>query len=80
MLTASTGVCFHPPGSSGQGVEIIEFFCAMHLGVNLRKAFLTGLNIETSVNHPVDAFVYEFTLAPPLVRRRSYSPGRPEAL
>ena len=40
--------------NSGQGLEIIENFCAMHLGVNLRKAFLS---VEDS---PVDAFVYEF--------------------
>ena len=43
--------------NSGQGLEIIENFCAMHLGVNLRKAFLS---VEELIDSPVDAFVYEF--------------------
>ena len=47
----------HYGPNSGQGLEIIENFCAMHLGVNLRKAFLS---VEELVDSPVDAFVYEF--------------------
>lgn len=43
--------------NSGEGLEIIENFCAMHLGVNLHKAFLS---VEELVESPVDAFVYEF--------------------
>lgn len=45
----------HYGPNSGQGLEII--FCAMHLGVNLRKAFLS---VEELVDSPVNAFVYEF--------------------
>lgn len=48
-------------------VELIETFCAMHLGVNLRKAFLSGIEpsdgSDSSSNrkhHPVDTFVHEF--------------------
>ena len=26
-----------------EGIEIVETFCCMHLGVNLRKAFLNGV-------------------------------------
>ena len=48
--------------------EIVENFCAMHLGCNLRKAFLNGLkvafdNICASTGreyHQVDTFVHEF--------------------
>ena len=29
--------------ASGDALDVIENFCAMHLGVNLRKAFLDGL-------------------------------------
>ena len=43
--------------NSGQELEIIEKFCAMHLGVNLRKAFLS---VEELVDSSVYAFVYEF--------------------
>ena len=47
-------------------VEIVESFCSMHLGVNLRKAFLSGTVQEDAVTdssrkyHPVDKFVHEF--------------------
>ena len=35
--------------ANGDAVDIIENFCAMHLEVNLRKAFLEGLKtIESS--------------------------------
>ena len=45
--------------------KIVENFCSMHLGVNLRKAFLGGIVSDpcTSaerVHHPVDTFVHEF--------------------
>ena len=48
--------------------EIVENFCAMHLGCNLRKAFLNGLEVvsdQVCVStgreyHQVDTFVHEF--------------------
>ena len=45
--------------------KIIENFCSMHLGVNLRKAFLSGMVSDPSTGaerayHPVDTFVHEF--------------------
>ena len=43
-----------------ESFDIIRNFCAMHLGVNLRRAFV---NTETA-NHdntPIDTFVYEFS-------------------
>ena len=47
-------------------INIIENFCSMHLGVNLRKAFLSGIVSELSASgereyHPIDIFVHEFT-------------------
>ena len=48
-------------------IDLIETFCSMHLAVNLRKAFLSGvvctLPVSSSSNreyHPVDTLVYEF--------------------
>ena len=46
-------------------VELIETFCAMHLGVNLRKAFLSGLDSDdvaasSRKYNSVDQFVHEF--------------------
>ena len=47
-------------------VELIESFCSMHLGINLRKAFLAGIQPEDTNSsnsrkyHPVDTFVHEF--------------------
>ena len=47
-------------------VEIVESFCSMHLGVNLRKAFLNGIVSEDAITdssrkyHPVDKLVHEF--------------------
>jgi hypothetical protein len=36
-------------------VDLIETLCSMHLGVNLRKAFLNGIAPSTSrKHHPVD--------------------------
>lgn len=49
-------------------IELIENFCAMHLGVNLRKAFLEGIKAVYGQQgekdhrdyHPVDTLVHEF--------------------
>ena len=47
-------------------VDLIETFCSMHLGVNLRKAFLSGIADESDDQsnsrkyHPVDTLVHEF--------------------
>lgn len=44
-------------------LEIIESLCSMHLGSNLRKAFLSGMiakETSTEKHHPVDKFVHEF--------------------
>ena len=38
---------------------LIETFCSMYLGVNLRKAFLSGTGIDER-HHGVDVFVHEF--------------------
>ena len=48
--------------------EIVENFCAMHLGCNLGKAFLNGVKVVTDKDcansgkeyHHVDTFVHEF--------------------
>lgn len=51
------------------GIEIIQNFCCMHLGVNIRKAFLEGMksvcheeDSSTSQrdSYPVDSLVHEF--------------------
>ena len=44
--------------SNEECLKVIENFCAMHLGVNLRKAFLDGL--EDSGITQLETFVYEF--------------------
>lgn len=44
-------------------VELIKNFCSMHLGVNLRKAFLTALDSEDAQCRKyncVDTLVHEF--------------------
>ena len=50
-------------------VNIVENFCSMHLGVNLRKAFLTGIDCKDTSHacddpfrkyHRVDSLVHEF--------------------
>ena len=51
-------------------IELVENFCCMHLGVNLRKAFLDGIRSLTSPDstsspqqherHPTDTLVHEF--------------------
>lgn len=46
-----------------QPVQLKENFCAMHLGINLRKALLSGTDDAISGNRqyfPVDTFVNEF--------------------
>lgn len=46
------------------GIEIIQNFCAMHLGVNLRKAFIQAVSpVDTESSHQcaaVDSFVHAF--------------------
>ena len=48
-----------------EAFDLIENFCSMHLGVNLRKAFLNGIKsvdstIESDKHHPLDTLVHEF--------------------
>lgn len=50
-----------------EAIELVENFCGMHLGVNLRKAFLEGIKSVTSVDsvqqheyHQADVLVHEF--------------------
>ena len=40
-------------------LEIVESFCSMHLGVNLRQAFLSGMLSSAERHHPVEKFIYE---------------------
>uniref|UniRef100_A0A1X7VFB4 Uncharacterized protein n=1 Tax=Amphimedon queenslandica TaxID=400682 RepID=A0A1X7VFB4_AMPQE len=46
-------------------IDLIGYFCSMHLRVNLRKVFLNRINGEEECNevrkqHSVDVLVYEF--------------------
>ena len=53
---------FGPATCTVEMLDLIETFCSMHLGVNLRKAFLSG-TMETKQDeryHRVDTFVHEF--------------------
>jgi hypothetical protein len=53
---------FGPATCTVETLDLIETFCSMHLGVNLRKAFLSG-TMETEQDeryHRVDTFVHEF--------------------
>ena len=49
-----------------QGINLVENFCAMHLGCNLRKAFLDSTKHDKQSDadhreyHSVDTFVHEF--------------------
>ena len=52
-----------------EAFELVENFCCMHLGVNLRKAFLDGIrhvvcsdssSVYQRDHHPVDVFAHEF--------------------
>ena len=56
-------------GTSKSSLELVENFCAMHLGINLRKAFLEGLSLISFDDCNVDplkegdqleTFIYEF--------------------
>lgn len=49
--------------ADSENLEIIRNFCAMHLGVNLRKAFIDGIsNVMKSIyeDNVIDRFVHEF--------------------
>ena len=54
--------------ASSEAVELVENFCAMHLGVNLRKSFLDGTKITSTTEEPserreyyqTDVLVHEF--------------------
>ena len=47
------------------GIDIIQNFCAMHLGVNLRKAFIQAVSpVDMKTSHQysaLDSFVHAFT-------------------
>ena len=50
--------------ATSETVDLVENFCSMHLGINLRKAFLSGL-VEESMSsdrqyYLVDTLVHEF--------------------
>ena len=52
-------------GQAGpEAIDVVENFCAMHLGCNLRKAFISETNVvctgEFREYHSVDVFVHEF--------------------
>lgn len=52
---------FGPASGTLETVELIETFCSMHLGVNLRKAFLSGtMESQNERYHRVDSLVHEF--------------------
>ena len=46
------------PCANGECLEIVRNFCAMHLGVNLRKAFVAAQASDNQES--IDTFVYEF--------------------
>ena len=41
-------------------LEIVESFCSMHLGVNLRQAFLSGMLSSAERHHPVENLFMKF--------------------
>ena len=51
-----------------EGIELVENFCCMHLGINLRRAFLSGIrnlnppesDVQQREYHQVDTLVHEF--------------------
>ena len=50
-----------------KAAALIENFCSMHVGINLRKAFLCGIACDDAsstsserMHHPVDTLVHEF--------------------
>ena len=52
----------HFGSATSETLDIVESFCSMHLGINLRKAFLSGMitSTESERHHPIDKFVHEF--------------------
>ena len=44
------------PVAGSENMDIVRSFCAMHLGVNLRKAFVTA---QIEWQEAIDSFVYE---------------------
>ncbi len=54
--------------ASSEAIEMVENFCAMHLGVNLRKAFVDGTKVTSTTEEPserreynqIDTLVHEF--------------------
>ena len=53
--------CFGPICECPDVIELVENFCCMHLGVNLRKAFLDRVKTSTADNHSsCDVLVHEF--------------------
>lgn len=48
-------------GHEGSGLDLVRNFCAMHLGVNLRKAFVEAVCSTSSGNRhtEIDTFVHE---------------------
>ena len=51
---------FGPAMCTTEMLHLIQTFCSMHLGVNLRKAFLDGTSEQDVRYHKVDTFVHEF--------------------
>ena len=51
--------CFGPICGCPDVIELVENFCCMHLGVNLRKAFFDGVKTSTD-NRSSDMLVHEF--------------------
>ena len=53
---------FGPATCTSETLDLIETFCSMHLGVNLRKAFMSG-TVTTEQEeryHRADTFIHEF--------------------
>ena len=46
--------------ADSESLSIIKNFCAMHLGINLRKAFIAASNSMVFVDDGIDSFVHEF--------------------
>ena len=51
---------FGPAVCTTEVLHLIKTFCSMHLGVNLRKAFLSGTTEQDERYHRVDSIVHEF--------------------
>jgi hypothetical protein len=50
---------FGPPGECNFA-ELVENFCCMHLGVNLRKAFFSTADSDVTTGASSDVLVHEF--------------------